>query len=487
MYLLGVDVGSSSEKVVVFDYLGNIISIAKTDYPICETQPGWSEQNVEDYYTAFLDNLKKIGNTVLEKVTAICICGQTPTDIFVDFQGEPLRRAIMWRDTRAKAQLERQREKYSFEYLEELAGCPIPKTENWTTLRMGWVKENEPQIVQKIYKVLQPKDYLIYKLSGKFVTDLWSARCFSNVHTGKPNEELLNFWGYDKTVIPETFKVADICGNIANETVQGLGLNKEVKIICGCSDGFSAMLASGLFCEDGVAFNSTGTSEMAGVVKNTDAQSQGLYIFPSSLTDEKEVYFGPTQSGGASLIWFAKNVLNVLFDKMIELAEKSSAGSNGLVFLPYINGERAPIWDGKAKGSFFGIKSTHTVCDFARSVLEGVAFSIRFILESSKQLGITTLRLLGGGSKIPLWCQIRADVLGVTVETVECEEACAQGSAMIAGVGVGIYSSYKDSARKMCKVGASYKPNIKNKEIYDTNYRVYKALYESTKELMKEM
>ena len=197
--------------------------------------------------------------------------------------------------------------------------------------------------------------------------------------------------------------------------------------------------------------------------------------------------FGPTQSGGASLIWFANNVLNVSFDKMIELAEKSSAGSNGLIFMPYISGERAPIWDGNAKGSFFGIKSTHTACDFARSVLEGVAFSIRSIMESTKQLGINTLRLLGGGSKIPLWCQIRADVLGVTVETVDCEESCAQGSAMIAGVGVGVYSSYKDAARKTCKVGCRYDPNIKNKEIYDKNYRAFKALYESTKELMKEL
>ena len=488
MYLLGVDIGSSSEKAVVFDYLGNIVSIAKTDYPIYAMQDDWSEQNVEDYYTAFLKNLETIGSAVLEKVTAICICGQTPTDIFVDCKGEPLRRAIMWRDTRAKAQLERQKQKYSFEELERLTGCPIPKTENWTTLRMSWVKENERKIAQKIYKVLQPKDYLIYKLSGKFVTDLWSARCFSNVHTGKPNEELLSFFGYEKSVVPETFKVADVCGNVVNETVQGLGLNKEVKIICGCSDGFAAMLASGLFGEVGVAFNSTGTSEMAGVAKMNESQSQGqgVYIFPSSLTDEKAVCFGPTQSGGASLIWFAKNVLNVSFDEMIELAEKSSAGSNGLVFLPYINGERAPIWDGNAKGCFFGIKNTHTACDFARSVLEGVAFSIRSIIEASGQMEISTLRLLGGGSKIPLWCQIRADVLGVAVETVDCEEACAKGAAMIAGVGMGIYSSYRESAKKSCKVGSRYEPNFKNKEIYDRNYRVYKALYESTKELMKE-
>ena len=172
---------------------------------------------------------------------------------------------------------------------------------------------------------------------------------------------------------------------------------------------------------------------------------------------------------------------------MIELANQSPAGSNGLIFLPYINGERAPIWDSNAKGSFFGVKNTHTAFDFARSVLEGVAFSIRSIMEASGQTGISTLRLLGGGSKIPLWCQIRADILGVAVETVDCAEACAQGSAMIAGVGIGVYSSYQEAAEKTCKVGERYEPQIENREVYNRNYRVYKALYENTKELMKEV
>ena len=487
MFLLGVDIGSSSEKIAVFDYEGNLITVAKTDYPIYEEKEGWAEQNADDYYLAFLQNLKKIEKAVLEQVTAICICGQTPTDVFVDRNGEPLRRAIMWRDTRAKEQFQRQKENYTFEELEKLSGCPIPKSENWTTFRMAWVKDNEPLLAEKIYKVLQPKDYLIYKLSGKFVTDLWSARCFSNVHTGKVNEELLAFFGYDKNVVPETFKVAEVCATLNNEQAEHLGLKKHLKIVCGCSDGFAAMLSSGIFSKEGVEFNSTGTSEMAGVVKTNESLSEGLYIFPKSLTDEKTVCFGPTQSGGASLIWFAKNVLRISFEEMIALASQSSVGSNGLVFLPYINGERAPIWDGNAKGAFFGVKSTHTACDFARSILEGVAFSIRSIMEASGQVGLSTLRLLGGGSKIPLWCQIRANVLGVTVETVDCVEACAQGAAMIAGVGIGVYSSYEEAARKTCRVGNRYEPNIKNKEVYDRNYRVYKALYASTKELMREV
>ena len=481
MYLLGVDIGSSSEKVAVFDYDGNMISLAKTDYPIVARNDGYAEQDADAYYLAFLQNLEKIGKAVLEKVSAICICGQTPTDIFVDKDGKPLLPAIMWRDTRAKAQLKRQMQKYTFAQLEAFAGCPIPKSENWTTLRMAWVKDNQPTIANKIHKVLQPKDYLIYKLSGKFATDLWSARCFANVHTGVPSEELLRFFGYDKSVIPTIFKVADICGTIQNDRVHALGLSKGVQIVCGCSDGFAAMLSSGLFAQENTAFNSTGTSEMAGVQVTDENDCDSVYTFPKSLTGEKAVRFGPTQSGGASLLWFANNILSTTFDEMIRLAEQSPAGSNGLVFLPYINGERAPVWDGNAKGCFFGIKSSHTACDFARSVLEGVAFSIRDILETSTQREIPVLRLLGGGAKTPLWCQIRADILGAVVETVDCAEACAQGSAMIAGVGIGVYSSYQDAAKKTCKVAGRYAPNAENKEIYDRNYRVYKALYQATK------
>ena len=451
MFLLGVDIGSSSEKVAVFDYNGNLVASSKTDYPIYEDIDGYVEQNADDYYLAFLQNLEKIGKDVLKEVKSICICGQTPTDIFIDKTGIPLRRAIMWKDTRAKKQLLKQKEKYSFAELEEMAGCPIPKSENWTTLRMAWIKENEPVIADKIYKILQPKDYLIYKLSGQLVTDLWSARCFANVHTGIPCKELLAFNGYDEDVVPKIFKVADVCANLMDNKAEALGLQNGLKIVCGCSDGFAAMLSSGVFTKSSYAFNSTGTSEMAGIVKSGNGKGEGLYVFPNSLTEEKPVFFGPTQSGGASLIWLAKNVLRISFDEMIALAEKSSAGSNGLLFLPYISGERAPIWDSEAKGCFFGVKNTHTASDFARSVLEGVAFSIRSIIEETGESGMNCLRLHGGGSSIPLWCQIRADVLGVVVETVDCAEACAQGAAMIAGIGIGIYSSYKDASIKTCK------------------------------------
>ena len=485
MYLLGVDIGSSSLKCVVFDELGNLITSIKTNYNIIENGD-FVEQDPHDYYNAFIKNLKQIDKETLSKIEVLCVCGQAPTDIFVDKNGIVLRNAIMWKDRRAKKQLERQKKAYTFTQLENFAGCPIPKTENWTPLRMAWVKDNEPEIANNIYKVLQPKDYLIYRLSNEFVTDFWSARTFVNINTGVINEELLSFYGYNKNVLPKIYKPTDVCATLNNEEVASLGLGNNLKIVCGCSDGFASVLSAGVFSKGNVAFNSTGTSEIAGVVKQNDKSFEGLHIFPKSLTNEKGVIFGPTQSGGSSLIWLAKNLLNVSFDEMISLAGKSPAGSNGIVFLPYISGERAPIWDSNAKGSFFGVKSSHTASDFARSVLEGVAFSIRNIMESSNQ-SIDELRILGGGSKIPLWCQIRADVLNANVNVIDCDEACAQGATILAGVGIGLYKSFADATEKVCKISKTYNPNKETESVYNKNYYVYKTLYENTKDLMKEM
>ena len=483
-YLLGVDVGSSSEKVAVFDTDGSILALAKADYPTYTEREGWYEQDAEDYYKAFLECLDAIDGELLSSVAAIGFGGQTPTDVFVDKDGVPVRRAIMWRDTRASAQLERQKERYSFAELENMSGCPIPKSQNWTTLRMAWVKDNEPENATRIYKVLQAKDYLIYKITGKLVTDLWSARPFKNINTGEPLDELLGFFCYERTVIPEAFKASDVCGEVTDKESEKRGLPLGTKVICGCSDGFTSILSSGLFAEEGVGFNCTGTSEMAGVTVAGESRSDGMFIFPESLTGERAVCFGPTQSGGTSLLWFAKEVLGISYPELIERAEGSVAGANGLVFLPYIAGERAPIWDGEAKGSFFGIRESHTDCDFARSVLEGVAFSIRNLFEASGEKAPRRIRLIGGGSQVPLWCQIRADILGADIEIVDCKEACAQGGAAIAGIGIGLFESYSDAARKMCKVSRVYTANPENADTYARNYKIYKALYGATKELM---
>ena len=264
--------------MAVFDADGTVLALAKADYPTYSDNEGWYEQDPDDYYTAFLSCLEKIDAELLKEVSAIGFGGQTPTDVFVDFDGRPVRRAIMWRDTRASEQLKRQKARYSFEALEKMSGCPIPKSQNFTTLRMAWVKDEEPENASRIYKVLQAKDYLIYKITGRLVTDLWSARPFQNINTGEPLDELLGFFGYDRSVIPECFKASDVCGSVTDGEAVKRGLPFGTEVICGCSDGFTSILSSGLFAEDGVGFNCTGTSEMAGLTVKGERKSSGMFI-----------------------------------------------------------------------------------------------------------------------------------------------------------------------------------------------------------------
>jgi xylulokinase len=347
---------------------------------------------------------------------------------------------------------------------------------------MAWLKEEHPEIMAKVYKVFQPKDYLIFRLSGEFVTDNWSARSYANTKTGKLNGEIFDFCGLSQGIAPKTYHVDEVCGVVNNEDATSLGLRKGVKIICGSSDGFAAMIASGVLAEYNLAFNSTGTSEIIGCAREVKGKLENIYIFPEGVTREKDICLGPTQSGGSSLLWLCNQVLHIPFEEMVAYAEKAESGSDGLVFLPYLCGERAPIWDSKARGCFFGLKNTHTTAEIARSVMEGVAFSVRSVIEEAGQTP-AKIRLVGGGSKIPVWCQIRADVLGIPVEIVDCEEACAQGGAILAGKGVGVYSSLQEGSQKTCKIKTTYFPNPAVKGKYDKNYEVYKALYQATKHL----
>ncbi len=484
-YVLGIDIGSSSEKAAVFDDNGNTIATAVSGYEIYSSDKT-AEQDVEQYLTAFRKNMESIGKEILSKVSAICICGQTPTDIFVDKNGKPLRKAVMWKDLRAKSQYERLTKEFSFEKLESLSGCYLPRSEAMTPVKMARIFEEEPEVAEKTYKVLQPKDYLVYKLTGNFVTDLWCGRFFRNVETGEISEDIMKYTGFDESVAPNAEKPETISGTVVSEEFTNIGLKTGTPVVCGSGDGFASMLSSGVLADDGIAFNSTGTSEMAGVTVDFPETVKNLYVFPKSLTGEKAVCFGPTQSGGASLLWFARSVLDVSFEELTKMASKSRAGADGLVFLPYISGERAPIWDSSAKGCFFGIKASHTANDFARSVLEGVAFSIKHILEFSGRTDIRSLRISGGGSKVDVWNEIRAGVLGVTIETSFCEEACALGAAMIAGKGTGTFSSYKEAAEKMCRVKDAYLPKSEDAPAYERNYEVYKNLYNDVKKYYQE-
>ncbi len=490
--LLGVDIGTSSCKITVIDEKSEIIAVGKSEYKVNNFNGNCYEQNAEDYWNGTLIALKEINQKcpqVLSKVKAIGVIGQTSTEIFVDSECKPLRPAIIWRDTRAVEEAEMIKRDIGEEKLFSLLGAHVPVTANWAASRLLWVSRNEPETAQKTYKILQPKDYVNYKLTGKYFSDKWINKSVVNTYTGEVPCEYINYLGFAPDVIPPVFAPFEVCGNVTKEVAELTGLSEGTPVVAGWSDGPATMLGSGAFEKEGIAFNCTGTSEIVGLSVKDTVYVDGLMTIPAHITGSVAVVYGPTQSGSSSLLWYGSQVRDMGFEELINEAEKEKAGCGGMVFLPYISGERAPIWDAEAHGAFVNISSQHNNGSFARAVMEGVAFSVRHILDTAtKETGIKlgSIRLSGGGSRAELWCKIRADVCKTAVQMTACDETSALGAVMLAGVGIGLWKNLCEASEKMVRTVFEYTPNAKNYTIYDKNYYCYREIYKALRDINKE-
>ncbi len=486
--LLGIDIGTSSCKICVISSSGEVIAEGKSEYPLNIFDGNRYEQNAEDYWQGTLAALREIEEKtpgVLARVKAIGVIGQTSTEIFVDKNGLPIRPAIIWKDTRAAEEAEMIKRDFGEEKLFGLLGVHVPISANWAASRLLWISRNEPETARKTYKILQPKDYINFKLSGKYFSDKWINKSVVNTYTGEVPKEYINYLGFEPEVIPEMFAPFEAAGAVTEEIAALTGLREGTPIVAGWSDGPATMLGSGAFLKEGIAFNCTGTSEIIGISAKESLNVQGLMTLPKHITGSVAIIYGPTQSGSSSLLWYLNNVReHGDFEASVKLAENVCAGSLGLVFLPYLAGERAPIWDTEARGVFANINSSHTNADFIRAIMEGVAFSVRHCLETAEEaIGARadTIVISGGGSKIPLWNQIRADACKKRVCLTECQESSALGAVMLAAVGIGLFKNLAEASVALVRTAASFEPNPENFEAYDKNYKCYRALYKALK------
>ena len=486
--LLGIDIGTSSCKLTVISDKGNIIASAKSDYEVFALPGNRYEQNAEDYWQGTLAALREIENDapgILKRIAAIGVIGQSSTEVFVDKDGNPIRRAIIWKDTRATAEAEMIAKDFGREKLFSLLEAEVPISANWAASRLLWVSGNEPEAAKKTYKILQPKDYVNFKLTGKYFSDKWSNKSVINTVTGVVVKDYINYLGFSESVIPECHAPFEIAGRVTKEIAEITGLNEGTPVVAGWSDGPATMLGSGAFIKEGIAFNCTGTSEIIGISTNETRYVQGLMTLPKHITGSVAIIYGPTQSGSSSLLWYLSNIRERNeFSEAVKLAENVPAGSDGLVFLPYIAGERAPIWDPDARGIFANINSNHSNASFVRAIMEGVAFSVRHCLETAENAiakSADTIVISGGGSKIPVWNQLRADVNKKRVALTECQETSALGAVILAAVGIGLFSDLREASTALVKTAASFEPNFENYEVYDRNYNCYRSLYKALK------
>jgi xylulokinase len=502
--MLGIDVGTTGTRAVVVRPDGHVMGATTADHqPMRMPKPGWAEQDPEDWWQATLLAVRgalKQAQLQGGDIAAIGLSGQMHGVVCLDKANLILRPALLWCDQRSQAQCDWITSKVGADRLIKLVSNPA--LTGFSAPKLLWVRDNEPETYERTAHFLLPKDYVRFRLTGEFSTDVSDASgtlLFDVTHR-RWSKELIEALDIDPPVLPRTFESPQITGQVTAETALLTGLKAGTPVVGGGGDQAASAVGNGIVCS-GLTSATLGTSGV--IFAHTDVATldpQGrIHTFCHAVPGKWHV-MGVTQGAGLSLRWFreqlgayeawyAREIGEDVYDLIIKEAEKVPAGSNGLLFLPYLMGERTPHLDAQARGMWFGLTAAHTRAHLIRSILEGVAFSLRDSLEIFKELEIPVeqIRASGGGSRSFLWRQIQADIYGKEVVTLRESEGSAFGAALLAGVGGGIYSSVEESAREALQIRECLLPVEENVRLYDRQYEVYRQLYPAVKGLMHEL
>lgn len=488
MLYVGVDLGTSSVKLLLMDEAGDIKSIVTREYPLYFPKPGWSEQNPEDWYTALVDGMKELTeNNDKSQIDGISFSGQMHGMVILDENDKVIRPAILWNDGRTQAEcdylnIEIGREKIS-SYTANMA------LTGFTAPKLLWVRKHEPENFAKIKKVMLPKDYIAYMLSGVHCTDVSDASgmLLLDVKNKCWSKEMLELCGLKEEQMAKIHESYQVVGNMTQKAADELGLSTKVKVIAGGGDQAVAAVGTGTVGE-GKCNVSLGTSGVVFISTKEFAVDANNSLHAFAHADGKYHFMGVMLSAAASNKWWMDEIIGTKeYGKEQQAITK--LGENNVYFLPYLMGERTPHNNPNARGTFIGMTMDTTRADMTQAVLEGVAFALRDSFEIVKSLGvdINRIRINGGGAKSPLWCKIIADVLNVKVDKINSEEGPAFGAAILATVGCGKYPSVEDAAGKLIKVIETTEQDAESVELYNKKYEVFKELYPALKNIYDKM
>ncbi len=487
--LLGIDVGTTGCKAVLVDAAGTVRAEATCDYPLHTPRPAWSEQDPHDWAAACTRAIRE----VLERdggarVTAVGLTGQMHGLVLLDAAGEVIRPAILWNDQRCGAQCEQITQRVGPRRVIELTGNPV--LAGFTAPKIEWVRQNEPDAFARVAHVLLPKDYVRYRLTGELAGDVSDASGTSLFDVGRRrwSDEMLAALELPRRWLPDVAESPQVVARISPQAARQTGLPEGTPVVAGAGDQAAQAIGSGVVA-DGDACVTLGTS---GVVfaacdtYRTDPQGR-LHAFCHAAPDRWHL-MGVVLSAGGSLRWLRDTLCDSEvaeaqrrgcdpYDIMTGIAERVPPGCEGLLFAPYLSGERTPHADPQARGAFVGLSLRHTRAHLIRSVLEGVAFALRDSLELIRQAGTRpgALRLSGGGARSRLWRQILADVLGCDLTTLRAAQGAACGAALLAGVGAGVFDSVEQAAATV-RTDATIRPGDAQ-AAYDALYETYRGLY----------
>jgi len=502
-YLIGIDIGTSSCKAILIDNAGKVIAKEVAGYPLFVPHPGWTEQNPEDWFQAVKQSIKKLLVKINKKnnIKALGLSGQMHGLVALDKDGKVLRPCILWNDQRSAPQCEKIYERVGGEkaLLSYTNNSMLP---GYTGGKILWVRENEPHIYEKIVKVLLPKDYIRYRLTGELATDVSDAsgtglfdvkkRCWSNA--------LIDILEIPKEWLPSSYESSEITGFVSDVLTNELGLPPLLPVVGGGGDAVIQSIGAGAINEETVMVLIGTAGIVSTCLSRCHDNSEGKLQFFCNTISHSWVAMGVTLAAGGSLRWFrdtlgdlermlAQNLHQSAYDIMNQEAINSPPGSRGLIFLPYLGGERCPYTDPDAKGAFIGLRLHTTKSDIIRSVYEGVMYSLRHVLELMYRMGIcpSKIRFSGGGAHSSLLRQIMADVFNKQVTTVcSSEEGGALAAAIIAGVGTGIWPTVKEAV-SMLKIENRTDPVPENVKIYEKLFYSYKKLYSRLKPTFHEL
>ena len=489
---LGLDISTTGAKALLIDDEGNVVARATNALPLSTPKPLWSEQDPHDWWEGMATSIREAlaeADAAGEEVKAIGLTGQMHGLTLLDAEGEVLRPAILWNDQRTEAQCDLMRERMGRDHLIQVTGNDA--LTGFTAPKILWVREHEPEVYANAAHILLPKDYIRYRLSGAYDTDKAGAAGTQlfNIEKRDWSPELLDVLEIPRTWLPETHEGPEITSAVSEHAASMTGLKAGTPMVGGGGDQAAGAVGVGAV-ETGIVGLVLGTSGVvfASTPEPFIEEEGRLHAFCHAVPDTWHL-MGVMLSAAGSLQWYRDTLAPGMdFDDLVAPAEEIEAGAEGLLFLPYLTGERTPYPDPHARAGFIGLTLRHTRPHMTRAVLEGVAFGLRDSMELVKASGLSTIdqiRISGGGAKSALWRQVLADVMGNELVTVNTTEGAAYGAALLASVGTGVWSSVPEACRATIRVVNRTEPQTGQVRTYNELYPLYQALYPALKPTFK--
>lgn len=491
--LLGIDIGTSAAKTVLFDTEGNTIASAVAEYPLYQPRIGWAEQDPDDWWQAVVTTIQAVidkSKINSNQIKGIGLTGQMHGMVLLDKDLNVLRPAIIWCDQRTQVECDEITSIVGKDQLIEITANPA--LTGFTASKVMWVKKNQPHIFDRTHKILLPKDYIRLKLTGQCATEVSDASGtqFLDVPNRRWSDKILEKLEIPKEWMPEVYESPVVSGKVSHTAAQLTGLKVDTPVVGGGGDQAAGAVGNGVV-KSGIISSTIGTSGV--VFAHMDSVSidpEGrVHTFCHAIPGAWHV-MGVTQGAGLSLQWMRNNFGGMErelarfmkidpYDLMVVEAEQADPGCQGLIYLPYLMGERTPHLDPNARGVFFGLTAKHDRSDMIRSIMEGVSYSLKDCLEIIKDMGVSAheIRASGGGARSKLWRQMQADIFEVPIYTINSDEGPAFGAALLAGVGAGIYDNVNEACAATIERVDKTTPVEENTLIYQQYYPLYRQLY----------